>query len=415
MSRAPLILLCLVIGLLSGVAIAGISPVAAGYAVAIGQPLGTLWLNALQMTVVPLVVSLLVTGVAATAQAARAGRIAARAIILFVATVTATGTMAALAGPLLLDLFPVPQAAAAALRAALTDAASVAPPPPLGEFIASIVPTNVISAAANNAFLSLIVFTLAFAFAITRLDEAPRARLIDFFTAIRDAMLILIEWVLRLAPVGVFALALVVGARAGTAAFGALAHYVLIVSAIGVLVMLMAYALALVGGRIGIVRFARALAPAQAVAISTQSSLASLPAMLQGARRLGIAESTAGMVLPLAVAILRGTQPAMNIGIAVYIAHWFGIAITPGALASAVFVGVLVSLGSVSLPAQITFYASIAPVCQALGVPIAPLGLLIAIETFPDIFRTLGNVSMDLAATATVSHLSGTTDHEGHP
>lgn len=415
MSRAPLILLCLVIGLISGVAIASASTVAAGYAVAIGQPLGTLWLNALQMTVVPLVVSLLVTGVAATAQAARAGRIAARAIVLFVLTVTATGTMAALAGPLLLDLFPVPRAAAAALRAALTDAGPVAPPPPLGEFIVSIVPTNVVDAAASNAFLSLIVFTLAFAFAITRLADEPRARLVAFFEAIRDAMLILIDWVLRLAPLGVFALALVVGARAGTAAFGALAHYVLIVSAIGVLVMVMAYALALIGGRIGLARFARALAPAQAVAISTQSSLASLPAMLQGARRLGISDSTAGMVLPLAVAMLRGTQPAMNIGIAVYIAHWFGIAITPAALASAVFVGVLVSLGSVSLPAQITFYASIAPVCQALGVPIAPLGLLIAIETFPDIFRTLGNVSMDLAATATVSHLSGTTDHEGHP
>uniref|UniRef100_UPI00261B1471 dicarboxylate/amino acid:cation symporter n=1 Tax=uncultured Sphingomonas sp. TaxID=158754 RepID=UPI00261B1471 len=284
-----------------------------------------------------------------------------------------------------------------------------------GEFIVSIVPTNVVDAAASNAFLSLIVFTLAFAFAITRLADEPRARLVAFFEAIRDAMLILIDWVLRLAPLGVFALALVVGARAGTAAFGALAHYVLIVSAIGVLVMVMAYALALIGGRIGLARFARALAPAQAVAISTQSSLASLPAMLQGARRLGISDSTAGMVLPLAVAMLRGTQPAMNIGIAVYIAHWFGIAITPAALASAVFVGVLVSLGSVSLPAQITFYASIAPVCQALGVPIAPLGLLIAIETFPDIFRTLGNVSMDLAATATVSHLSGTTDHEGHP
>ena len=72
-------------------------------------------------------------------------------------------------------------------------------------------------------------------------------------------------------------------------------------------------------------------------------------------------------------------------------------------LLALVAVGALVSLGSVSLPAQITFFASIAPVCAALGVPIAPLGLLIAVETIPDIFRTLGNVSMNLAATATVS------------
>ena len=78
-------------------------------------------------------------------------------------------------------------------------------------------------------------------------------------------------------------------------------------------------------------------------------------------------------------------------------------------VAAAVVVAILVSLGSASLPSQITFFASIAPVCVALGVPAAPLGLLIAVETIPDIFRTLGNVSMDLAATVTVSRWSGTT------
>ena len=99
----------------------------------------------------------------------------------------------------------------------------------------------------------------------------------------------------------------------------------------------------------------------------------------------------------------------MNVAVSLYIAHWFGIAPDLTSVAAAVVVAILVSLGSASLPSQITFFASIAPVCVALGVPAAPLGLLIAVETIPDIFRTLGNVSMDLAATATVSRWSGTT------
>jgi Na+/H+-dicarboxylate symporter len=403
MSRATRILLSLVAGLLAGVALAAISPGAADKAILVAEPLGNAWLAGLQMTVIPLVTALLVTGVAQTAEAASAGRVAARAIALFVTGVFVTGAIAALVAPLLLRLAPVPVAAAASLRAALTGAVPVAPPPPLSEFFTTLIPTNVVAAAAGNALLSLIIFTLAFAFAVTRIDPEGRARIVGFFAAVRDAMLVLVEWLLVLAPIGVFALALVVGGRAGSAAFGALLHYILIVASVGVMVIGLAYLLALVGGRVSPLRFARAILPAQAVAASTQSSLATLPAMITAADALRIPAGVSGVTLPVGVAMFRATQPAMNVAVAVYIAAWFGVAVQPGNLAAAVAVGALVSLGSVSLPAQITFFASIAPVAVALGVPIAPLGLLIAVETIPDIFRTLGNVSMNLAATATVA------------
>jgi Na+/H+-dicarboxylate symporter len=179
------------------------------------------------------------------------------------------------------------------------------------------------------------------------------------------------------------------------------------VSAVGIAVSVLgAVPLALLGARIGIGRFARAALPAQAVAISTQSSLASLPAMLKGAGVLGVPVSTAGLTLPIAVAIFRWTGPAMNLGVAIYVARWFGVALTPGTIAAAVVVAALTSLGSVSLPGQISFVSAIAPIAAVLGVPIAPLGLLVAVETIPDIFRTLGNVTMDLAAVATVSRSS---------
>ena len=113
------------------------------------------------------------------------------------------------------------------------------PPPPIGDFLAAVVPVNVVKAAAENTFLSLIIFTLVFAFALMRLAAEQRKLLVDFFTAIRDAMLVVIGWVLWIAPLGVFALALVVGARAGTGAFGALIHYILTVTAVGGVVSLL--------------------------------------------------------------------------------------------------------------------------------------------------------------------------------
>ncbi|MES2755378.1 MAG: cation:dicarboxylase symporter family transporter [Pseudomonadota bacterium] len=408
MSQATRILVSLVVGLALGIALAAFAPGAVDPTLTIARPVGTAWLNALQMTVVPLIVSLVVTGVAATAEAARAGRITARAIVLFVVMLIIGGTLSALITPLILMAVPVPGEAAAALRGALGSGVPVeAGAVSLPDLFAAIVPTNVVAAAANGAFLSLIIFTLAFAFAITRIDPARRDQLIALFEGIRDAMLVLINWVLWLAPLGVFALALVVGGSAGTAAVAALLHYIFVVSSIGCLVIVVAFALAWVGGRVSPLRFERAALPAHAVAISTQSSLASLPAMLKGAEAMGVPVATAGVVLPLAVTMFRATQPAMNIAIAIYIAAWFGVPVTAGAIAAALTTAILLSLGSVSLPAQITFFASIAPVCVALGVPVAPLGLLIAVETIPDIFRTFGNVTADLAATATVSARSG--------
>jgi Na+/H+-dicarboxylate symporter len=223
----------------------------------------------------------------------------------------------------------------------------------------------------------------------------------------RDTVLVMINWIIWAAPLGVFALALVVGARAGTAAFGALIHYVCTVSAVGIVVGLLSYPLVMLGGRTGLGRFARAALPAQAVAISTQSSLASLPTMLKASGELGVPVATSGVVLPLAVVMLRATGPAMNLAVAIYVTHWFGIAMPATTMAATVVVATLTSLGSVSLPGQVSFISAIAPINATFGAPIAPLGLLVAVETIPDIFRTLGNVTMDIAVTAVVAARGG--------
>lgn len=405
MSQATRILLALLAGLGVGIALSG---QAAGAAVlAFAEPLGTMWLHGLQMTIVPLVVALLVTGIAATADAARAGGLAARALVTFIVLLWTSATLGALVTLGLLDLFPLGADAAAALNSAVRSAAPVGEVPPFSDFVVAMVPTNPISSAANDSFLPLIVFTTVFAFAVTRLPQARREMLVDLFRAIADAMLIVIGWVLWLAPVGVFALAYVVGAKAGTAAFGALLHYVATVTTAGFAVSLLAIPVAIIGGRVAIGAYVRAMPQPFAVAISTQSSLASLPAMLRATEKLGLPVATSGVVLPLAVAIFRYTGPAMNTAVAIYVAHILGIELTAQQIAIGIAAGAITTMGAVSLPGSISFISSIAPIALAMGVPIGPLALLVAVETFPDIMRTLGNVAMDVAATSAIARRSG--------
>jgi proton glutamate symport protein len=405
MLKTLLVLGALIIGIALGIAIGNGAP----RAIEVADLIGSLWLRGLQMTVVPLVVALLITGILRTAQMATAGRLTVRTITTMIVLLWLSAAMATLVTPALLGTFPLPEAARAALQGALANAEPTGEVPPFTDFLRALIPTNPIAAAANDAILPLIVFTLAFAFALTRLPEDERRPMQGFFGAIGDAMIILIGWVLTLAPIGVFALGLVVGSRAGGAAFGALGHYVLTVVAVGSVVWITAFVIAAVGGRIGPLAFLRASIPAQAVAISTQSSLASLPAMLTGVRNLGAGERTSDVVLPIAVALFRATGPAMNMAVAIYVAHLMGVELGPVALLAGLAAAAITTMGSVSLPGSISFIGSITPICFAMGVPIEPLALLLAIEVFPDIMRTLGNVTMDMAVTTTIARAEGDT------
>ena len=397
MSNATRILLALFIGLALGVIAAAQAPVIGVQIAHWLDIVGSLWLNGLRMTVVPLVVALLVTGIVKSAEAARAGPMAARTVFWVVCLMIISAVLGAVLTPALLSLWPMPAESAAALRAALTTVPAVAEQPPLRDFIVALVPTNPISSAANDSILPLLIFTLVFAFAVTRLAQEPRAQMAGFFSALADAMVIVIEWVLKLAPIGVFALAFVVGARSGLAALGAVAHYIVTVSIVGIIVGAFAYPIAVFAGKVRLGEFVRQIAPVQAFAVSTQSSLASLPLMLKKAGALGVRESTAGLVLPMAVALLRVTGPAMNLAVALYVANWFGVELDAFDYGFAIFIAALTSMGAVSLPGSVSFVTSIAPICLALGIPIEPLALLIAVETLPDIFRTTGNVQMDVA------------------
>ena len=373
------------------------------------ESLGQVWLNALRMTVIPLVFSLLVTGIVSIADAAATGRIAARSLMVFGVLLAGATVYAILAGLGLLALWPInPEAGRALLAGVPADVAATvgeaARTDGLRAFLASLAPSNLIRAAADDGVLAVVVFAVAFGFAATRIRTELRRPLAGFFEAVAETMVVIVHWVLLAAPFGVFALALGVGLRAGLGVAGTLAHYVAIVCLSQIGLILLIYVVATVWGRISLGRFARAVAPAQVVAVSTQSSLASLPVMIERARDwLGVPQTSAGLVLPLAVAVFRITSPVANLAVCLYVAQLNGVELSLAALIAGGLTAIAVSIASVGLPGQVSFFASVGPICLAMGLPLGVLPLLLAVEVIPDIFRTVGNVTGDLAATRIVA------------
>lgn len=388
-------------GLVGGL-VAGILGALAGAPALVGEIaalVGGLWLRALQMTIIPLVAALLVLGLVQMILAARVGTAARRMLLVMIAVQLAGGAFTSVAMPALLTAFPVPEGASSFLAQTPGDVGEV---PKVLDFMASLVSPNIIAAAAETAMLPLTIFFVMFAVAITRLPADQGDRLLGFFHALGNVMLLIIGWVLAIAPVGVFALAYGVGVQSGGGAFAALGHYVLTVTAMGTFILVLAYLIAAGLGRTGVLGFAKAVLPAQAVALSTQSSLASLPAMLDSASRLGIRPATAEFVLPLAVVIFRATSAAMNLAVVYYIAALAGIEVSPAIAIAGILIASVISLSAVSLPGSISFVVSIGPIALAMGVPVEPLALLVAVEMLPDLMRTLGNVTMNVAVTSAV-------------
>jgi len=398
------ILLGLVAGAIAGILLAWFDQALAAPAAEIAQPIGRLWLNALQMTVVPLVFALIVVGVSAANDAAASGRTARRAIVVFALLLSAGAAFMAIVAPLLLSFLPRDPVLIDKLRATIPADTGAAAHVSFGDWFATIIPSNAIAAAAQSAMLPLVVFALFFGFALTRIEAPRRARMVEFFQTLADTMIVVVRWVLWVAPVGVFALVLAVCARAGTAVISALGWYIALQCSMYIAMTLMLYPVAVVFGGDRLRRFAAAILPAQIVAASTQSSLASLPAMVESARtRLGHPPSVAALVLPMAVSLFRITSPMQYLGAAAFVAWIYGIDVSVAHLTVAAALAVVLSLGAVGLPGQVSFMAATMPVTAAMGLPIEPLGLLLAVDTIPDVFATVGNVSADLVASSIVA------------
>ena len=397
----------ILLGLVLGIGVGTLVPAGAiGEGVAaVAGPVGTIWLNALKMTIIPLVFALLIGGVAQTAEAARGGRIAVRALGWFIGLLVVGVVFGAVLTEGLLAAWPFDPVATAALRAG-ADAAAVPDMPSAGGIVTGIVPGNIFAALSSGDMLPIVLFALVFGFAVTRLEGERRAPILGVIDSVAGAMMIIVHWVLLVAPIGIFALAIGVGQRAGLGAAGAIVHYIAIVSLVLIAQMLViSYPVAIIAGRIAPLAFIRAALPAQALALSTQSSLATLPAMIAQCRDvLRLPRAASGLVLPLAVSLFRITSPAGNLAVVLVVAHIYGIQLSWAAIALAAAIGVVGNFAVVGVSSSATFFVVLVPMSLAIGVPVELLPLLLPVEVFPDLWRTVGNVTGDMAVAAAVAH-----------
>jgi len=401
MSLTTRVLIALIAGIGGGVAIASSgSPRLASAALAI-EPLGTLWINAIRMTVIPLVVGSLIVGITSAPNARSIGRVGRGAIVFFIVTLFAAAAYAALLAPPLINRIPLDPAAIASMKASASSAGTTAAQnatniPTFSRWLVDLVPANPVKAAADGALLPLIIFTLMFGLALLTLPAERKVPVIAFFQGLGDAALTVVRWVLQLAPLGVFALALPLATRMGASAAGALAAFV--VTVIGITVsfaVVVLYPLAAVVGRVPLGEFARAIFAAQAVAFSSRSSLAALPAMIESARsRLGLPPEISGFFLPLAASTYRVAGALAQLTAVLFIARLYGVELTATQLMTVVLTVVPTTFSVPGIPAGSIIV--MVPILIGAGLPAEGIGVLLGIDAITDMFRTATNVTGDM-------------------
>ncbi len=393
MSKTIQVLLALIIGLTIGV-VTSISEASFLKSFAeIGTPIGKLWVNSIRMTVIPLVVSLLVSGIASPSSR-NVGRVGLKAFIWFVILVTGSSLFTAVAAPSLLNLGSIDVDMTNLLPD--SEVTTQVDLPLFRDWIVELIPSNPIAAASEGAMLPLIIFTMFFAMAITKIENNHRMNLVGFFDAISKAMLVIVGWILYVAPVGVFFLVLPLAANSGIDLVFAMGWFLIVACGLITLSILALYPLTSFFGKVSITEFARACAPAQAIGFSTRSSLASLPAMVEASDNyLKLPASVSGIVLPIAVALLKFASPIARGTGTFFIASIYGID-----LGFIEIMTIMAAIGALSfyspgVPSGGLFIMT--PVYISLGLPVEGIGLLIALDLIPDMFITTANVTADMS------------------
>ena len=390
----------LILGLVLSPAESGVAAGVVGWI----EPIGGLWVNAIRMTVIPLLVSLLIAGIA-SAGTGSVAKIGGRALSWFVGLAAVSAAMGGLLAPPLLSLFGADSAQVmdVASGAATTSEVTL---PPFRDWFVGLLPSNPV----EGAILPLVLFSVLFGLAAARIDTELREKIVGAARAVGDTMFVVIEWILAVAPIGVFALTLNLAARTGSSLVGAVAGFLLTAALLATLATALLYPLVGFFSRTSVRVFARGAAPAQAVGFSTRSSLATLPVLIEEAEKtLGLRDEVVGLALPAAVSVFKYASPAVRLTGTFFIASLFGVELGWVEVA-ALMAGVgALSFYSPGIPSGGLFV--MAPLYQAFGLPLEGIGILIALDIVPDMFITGSNVTANLAVAALVDRPS--TGHVG--
>ena len=374
--------------------------------------IGTLFLNALKMLIVPLIVSSIIVGIAGIGGSGNLGRLGGKTLIYYVTT----SMLAILVGLFVVNLLSpgiVDGQPAKDLIGLTADTSSVAEKVEgksggdVVEVFLRMVPTNVVAAASAGQMLGLIFFSLLFGFFITRISEAYAEAQYNFWQGVFEIMMKITNLVMKFAPLGVFALVAKVVASTGFDAFAPLAMFfasTVLALAIHFFVTL-PLLLYFVGG-VNPLRHYRAMAPALLTAFSTASSSATLPITMDCVeKKAGVSNRTTSFVLPLGATINMDGTALYECVAAMFIAQAYGLDIGFGTQFTIVMVALLTSIGVAGIPSA--SLVAIAIILAAIGLPAEGIGLILAVDRILDMMRTSVNVFSDSAGAVIIARTEG--------
>ena len=402
MSSSARILLGLALGLIGGIGFSLLDASSASKLPSMVEPIGALWVNAIRMTVIPLLMALMITAIAGQENTGLVAQLGGKTMALFISMIVASSLFSFLVAPPLIAMLNIdPEASRRLLESTAIANVGSNELPPFRDWLIALIPINPIRAAADNAVLPLMIFTGLFSTALLQIGDEQREHVVAFFSAIKETMFVLIAWIMTLAPIGIFALVFPLAATLGVSAINVLGSFIVIVCALITAFTLALYPLAVYIGEIKLRDFARALAPAQIIGFSTRSSLAALPPCFTATETLGISNKVSGVVLPIAVTLFKFASPIGRTAGTYFVASLYGIDLTNYELFIIAAAIGLFSFYSPAIPSGGLLI--MAPVYISLGLPVQGIGILIAVDLIVDMFITAANVSANVTVAAILS------------
>ena len=381
------------------------------------QPFGTAWIQMITMVVIPLVVASLMLGTASLGDLRKLGRIGGKTIAYYMTTTA----MAVMIGLLVSNVVKPGGRIDEATREGLAsqfegdaqasmDMAENAPG--IVETLLRIIPRNPVRAAADLDLLPLIFFTIVFAAAVSTLATKQREAVLNFFDGINQASMVIIDWVMKLAPYAVFALLAAIVGRFGLDLLRSLLVYSLVVVGGLFLHVAITYTSAVrFLARMKPSDFFKSISAVPLVAFSTSSSNATLPLTMEIAEdNLGISKPVSSFVLPLGATInMDGTALYQAVAV-MFIAQIYGIPLGIGAQLTVVLTATLASIGAAGVPSAGIITLIIVLNSVGLGAHVqAGIALILGVDRILDMIRTAVNVTGDLSCASVIAVSEGET------
>lgn len=374
---------------------------------------GTLFLNALKMLIVPLILSSIICGIANMGELGGLGRLGGKTISYYMST----SVVAILIGLLLVNIVEPgiidgdPVRDRVGLNENIDDIAAKVEGRGAGDITGvflRMVPTNIVAAAANGQMLGLIFFGLLFGYFVTQIEvEQRKTALLTFWNAVLDVMMKMTDWVMKFAPIGVFGLVAKVVASTGLDAFLPLAYFFFTV--LGALLIHFAVVMPMllkVLGRVQPLRHYKAMLPALLTSFSTSSSSATLPITMECVEKnAGVSNRTSSFVLPLGGTINMDGTALYECVAAMFIAQAYGLDLGVTEQFLIVITALVTSIGVAGIPAASLVAISI--ILTTIGLPLEGIGLILAVDRVLDMCRTSVNVFSDSCGAVIIARSEG--------